>query len=145
VSKLKTARYGTTSWSAYNAALRKRGSLLIWLFKEMARHAPHEGGLAFPPVFSNAAIQFCHSIKELFKLPLWQTAGMAVSLLRLAGLEWPIQDYSILYPRQKTNNVQILYRHADGPLNLPVDCTGIKFLGDREWKVRKHAVQERRL
>ena len=122
-------------------ALRTRGSLLIWLDKEMTWHAPHEGR---PPVFSNAAIQFCLSIKVLFKLPLRQTAGMVASLLRLAGLDWPVPDYSTLCRRQKTLNVQIPYRRAGGPLNLLVDSTGIKFLGDGEWQARKHGVQDRR-
>src|SRR5574343_1535975 len=130
MSKPKPARYRTTNWSTYNAALRKRVSLLIWLDKEMAWHAPHEGRTGRPPVFSNAAIQFCLSIKVLFKLPLRQTAGMVASLLRLAGLDWPVPDYSTLCRRQKTLKVQIPYRRADGPLNLLVDSTGIKFLGD---------------
>ena len=109
MSKPKPARYRTTNWSTYNAALRKRGSLLIWLDKEMAWHAPHEGRTGRPPVFSNAAIQFCLSIKVLFKLPLRQTAGMVASLLRLAGLDWPVPDYSTLCRRQKTLKVQIPY------------------------------------
>ncbi|WP_037372424.1 IS5/IS1182 family transposase, partial [Salipiger mucosus] len=112
MSKPKPARYRTTNWSAYNAALRKRGSLLIWLDKEMVWHAPHEGRPGRPPVFSNAAIQFCLSIKVLFKLPLRQTAGLVASLLRLAGLDWPVPDYSTLSRRQKTLKVQIPYRRA---------------------------------
>ena len=40
--------------------------------------------------------------------------------------------------------VQIPYRRADGPLDLLVDCTDIKFLGDSEWLARKHGVQGRR-
>jgi len=36
MGKLSPARYYTTNWSSYNASLRKRGSLLIWLDKEMA-------------------------------------------------------------------------------------------------------------
>jgi hypothetical protein len=144
MSKPKTARYRTTNWSDYNAALRKRGSLLIWLDKEMTWHAPHEGRPGRPPVFSDAAIQFCLSIKVLFKLPLRQTAGMVASLLRLAGLDWRVQDYSTLCRRQKILKVQIPYRRADGPLNLLVDSTGIKFLGDGEWQARKHGVQGRR-
>ncbi|PKQ10469.1 MAG: IS5/IS1182 family transposase, partial [Alphaproteobacteria bacterium HGW-Alphaproteobacteria-1] len=40
MSKPKPARYRTTNWFTYNSALRKRGSLLIWLDKEMAWHAP---------------------------------------------------------------------------------------------------------
>jgi hypothetical protein len=86
----------------------------------MAWHAPHEGRSGRPPVFSNAAIQFCLSIKVLLKLPLRQTAGMVASLLRLAGLDWPVPDYSTLSRRQKTLKVQIPYRRAGGPLNLLV-------------------------
>ena len=82
--------------------------------------------------------------KILFKLPLRQTAGMVASLLKLAGLDWPVPDFSTLCRRQKTLAVQVPYRRADGPLNLRVDSTGIKFLGDGEWQARKHGVQGRR-
>lgn len=138
------ARYHTTNWSSYNAALRKRGSLLIWLDKEITWRAPHEGRPGRPSVFSNAATQFCLPIKVLFKLALRQTAGMVASLLRMAGLDWPVPDNSTLCRRQKTLAVQISYRRADGPLNLLVDSTGIKFLGDGEWQARSHCAQGRR-
>jgi hypothetical protein len=55
-----------------------------------------------------------------------------------------VPDYSTLCRRQKTLKVQIPYRRAEGPLNLLVDSTGIKFLGDGEWQARKHGVQGRR-
>ena len=144
MSKPSPARYRTTNWSSYNASLRKRGALLIWVDKDMAWRAPHEGQPGRPAVFSDAAIQFCLSIKILFKLPLRQTSGMVASLLKLAGLDWPVPDFSTLCRRQKTLAVQIPYRRADGPLNLLVDSTGIKFLGDGEWQARKHGVQARR-
>jgi hypothetical protein len=38
----------------------------------------------------------------------------------------------------------LTYRCAGGPLNLLVDGTGIKYLGDGEWQARKHGVQGRR-
>jgi hypothetical protein len=95
-------------------------------------------------VFSDAAIQFCLTIKVLFKLPLRQTTGMVASLLKMANLDWAVPDYTTLCRRQKTLAVQIPYRRADGPLNLLVDSTGIKFLGDGEWQARKHGVQGRR-
>ncbi len=185
MSKPKPARYRTTNWSTYNEALRKRGSLLIWLDKEMTWHAPHEGRPGAPAgLFEcrNPVLPICcptghcvamsrKGIKVLFKLPLRQTAGMVASLLRLAGLDWPVPDYSTLCRRQKTLKVQIPYRRSDGPLNLLVpsrdivgampcrvtDSTGIKFLGDGalswflskplpggKWQARKHGVQGRR-
>lgn len=69
---------------------------------------------------------------------------MVASLLKMAGLDWEVPDYTTLCRRQKTWAVQIPYRHADGPLNLHVDSTRIKFLGDGDWQVRKRGVQDRR-
>lgn len=97
-----------------------------------------------PPVFSDAAIQFCLIVKVLFGLPLRQTTGMVSSILQMAGLDWPVPDFSTLSRRQKTITVEISSRRAAGPLNLLVDSTGIKFLGDGEWLARKHGTHRRR-
>ncbi len=69
MSKLSAARNHTTNLPGYNAALRKHGSLLIWLDKEMTWLAPPDGNPGRPAAFSDAAIQFCLTIKVLFKLP----------------------------------------------------------------------------
>lgn len=132
------------NWSSYNASLRKRGALLIWVDKNMNWRAPREGRPEGPPVFFDAAIQGYLSIKVQFRLPLRQTAGMVASLLKLAGLDWPVPDFSTLCRRQKTLAVHVPCRRANGPLNLLVDSPGIKFLGDGEWQARKHQVQGRR-
>ena len=58
------------------AALRKRGSLLIWLDKDMTWLASHDGSPGRRAVFSDAAIQFFLTIKVLFELPLRQATGM---------------------------------------------------------------------
>jgi hypothetical protein len=63
MTKPSPARYRTTNWSSYTASLKKRGSLLIWLDKAMSWLARPEGSLGRPAVFSDAAIQFCLSIK----------------------------------------------------------------------------------
>jgi hypothetical protein len=144
MTKPSPVRYRTTNWPSYNAALKKRGSLLIWLDKEMTWLAPHEGCPGRPAIFSDAAIEFCLTIKVLFKLPLRQTTGLVASLLRMSNLDWPVPNYSPLCRRQKTLAVQIPYRRSDGRLNLLVDSTGIKFLGDGEWQARKHGAQGRR-
>ncbi|MHA7870691.1 MAG: transposase, partial [Salipiger thiooxidans] len=59
MSKPTPTRYRTTNWSDYNAALRKRGEMLIWFDNDMTWLAPHDGRAGRPPVFSDAAIQFC--------------------------------------------------------------------------------------
>ena len=93
--------------------------------------ASHRAGR--PQTFSDAAIQFCLSIKVLFGLALRQTIGMVASLLELAGLDWPVPDYSTLCRRQKTVTIQVPFRRSDGNLNLLVDSTGVKMRGDGEW------------
>ena len=144
MSKPVPARYRTTNWSSYNAALRRRGSLLVWLDRDMEWLAPKRGRPGRPETFSDAAIQFCLSIKVLFGLALRQTIGMVASLLRLAGLDWPVPDFSTLCRRQRSVTIQIPYRRSGGNLNLLIDSTGVKVRGDGEWQVRKHGPSRRR-
>ena len=129
---------------SYNDALKQRGSLLIWLDKDMAWLAQKAGRLGGPPVFTDAAIQFCLIVKVLFGPPLRQTTGMVGSILSMAALGWSVPDFSTLSRRQKTITVQMSNRRAPRSLNLLVDSTGIKFLGDGEWLARKHGTHRRR-
>lgn len=138
------ARYKTTNWAAYNAALKARGSLTIWLDKDMLWYAPASGRRGRQHIYSDAAIQFCLSIKCLFGLPLRQSLGLVESLLRMAGLEWRVPDFSTVSRRQKSLRVQLPYRASTTGLDLLVDSTGIKFLGEGEWKRKKHGAEYRR-
>lgn len=117
---------------------------MVWLDQEMDWLAPASRRPGRPQTFSDAAIQFCLSIKVLFGLALRQTIGMVASLLKLAGLDWPVPDYSTLCRRQKTVTIQIPFRRAGGNLKLLVDSTGVKMRGDGEWQVRKYGPGRRR-
>jgi hypothetical protein len=145
MSKPASVRYRTTNWSEYNSSLRRRGSLLVWFDPEMVWLAPASGRPGRPQTFSDAAIQFCLSIKVLFGLALRQTIGMVASLLKLAGLDdWPVPDFSTLCRRQRSVAIQVPYRRSGGDLNLLVDSTGVKIRGDGEWQVRRHGASRRR-
>ena len=109
------ARNRTMNWSSDSQALCKLGSLLIhwpvddclqspkaWLNKGMTWLAPHVGRPGRHAVIADAAIQFCLTIKVLFKLPLRQTIGMVASLLKMANLDWAVPDYTTLCRWQKT-------------------------------------------
>lgn len=78
--------------------------------------APHDGnpvGLRCSPTLQSSSAP---TIKVLFKLPLRQTTRMLACLLKMAGLDWTVRDYTTLCRRQKT--LAIPYRRADCPLNL---------------------------
>ena len=144
MSKPTRPQYKATNWPAYNRALRKRGSLTVWFDKDMRWLAPLTGKNGRNPTFSDAAIQFCLTIKGVFGLPLRQTIGMVESLIQLSGLDWPVPDFSTLSRRQKTIEVSIPYRPQTGALHLLIDSTGIKFRGEGEWKRKKHGAEYRR-
>jgi len=110
----------------------------------MQWYAPASGKSGRQQIFSDAAIQFCLSIKCLFGLALRQSLGLVQSLLRMAGLDWKVPDFSTVSRRQKTLRVQLPYRASTTALDLLVDSTGIKFLGEGEWKRKKHGAEYRR-
>ena len=141
--KVRT-RYRTTNWSQYNAALKARGSLTLWLDRAMRWLVEVTGKRGRGKLFSDAAIEFCLDIKCLFNQPLRQALGMVQSLLQLAQLDWPVPDFSTICRRQKSLQVQLSYRPSPQPLNLLVDSTGIKSVGEGEWKRKKHGPEYRR-
>jgi hypothetical protein len=141
-----TKRYRTRNWREYDRGLIARGDLTIWLSPDLDWNAP-EGGArrGRPMVFSDAAIQCALTLKVIFGLPLRAAQGLVASLLRLAGLDWPVPHYSTLSRRQKDLTVVIPCRSRSEPLHLVVDSTGLKVLGEGEWKVKRHGADRRRV
>ena len=90
-------------------------------------------------------------------MPLRQTTRFVESLLRLAGLDCKVPDFSTLCRRQKTLNVAIPYRGGSEPLYLLIDGeafsaigpgtmpNGIKAEGEVEWNAPKHGGPKKRL
>lgn len=137
--------YKTKNWPAYNEALKRRGSLTIWLDPEMTWDAAPTGRRGRQQTYSDAAIQTCLAMKVLFGMALRQTTGFVESLLKLIGLDWAVPDFSTLSRRQKTLAVNIPYRGSKGPLHLLIDSTGIKVESEGEWNARKHGGSKRRV
>lgn len=92
------------------------------------------------PKCSDEAISFCLSIKCLFNLPLRKSFGLIGS----AHLDWEVLDHTTVCRRQRRLQVQIGYRRSQGPLHQLVDSSGIQFLGEGEWKRKKHGAEYRR-
>jgi hypothetical protein len=83
-------------------------------------------------------------IKSLFRLSLHIVTGFVQSLIRLCGLTWIAPYYSTLCRRQKHIDIQISYEKSCNGLHILVDSTGLKFLGEGEWKRKKHQPEYRR-
>ena len=141
MSQPTPATYKTTNWPSYNEALEHRGSLTIWFAPEMRWDAAPTGKRGRRPIYSDAAVQTCLTMKVLFGMALRQTTGFVESLLKLVGLDWTVPDFSTLSGRQKTLVVNIPSRDSRGPSHLLVDSTGIK----GECHARKHGGIKRRV
>lgn len=130
--------YRTTNWSSYNQALIKRGNISIWFDPATQWYPPSKGKQGRNQTYSDAAIECCLMIKFLFRLSLRMVTGFAQSLIKFCGLNWTAPDYSTLCRRQKHIDIAISYQKSPDGLHLLVDSTGLKFLGEGEWKRKKH-------
>ena len=139
-------RYRTRNWREYDRGLIARGDLTVWISPDLSWHgAEGTGRRGRLRVFTDAAIQAVLTLNVLYQLPLRAAQGMAGSLIRLAHLDWQVPHYSTLSRRQRDLTVTIPYRARSGPLHLVIDSTGLKVLGEGEWKVRKHGADKRRV
>ncbi|MDB5373645.1 MAG: transposase domain protein, partial [Belnapia sp.] len=82
ISRPTRPTYKTRNWPAYNEGLKRRGSLTIWFDQEMTWEAVPTGKRGRQPVYSDAAVQTCLTMKVLFGMALRQTTGFVESLLR---------------------------------------------------------------
>ena len=139
-------RYKVTNWAAYDAALRQRGSLTVWVSEEAiaawraeARTTP--GG---QPHYSALAIGTALTLRAVFRLGLRQTEGLLGSILQLLGLDLAVPDHTTLSRRAATLVLPGRPRWGTEPLHLLVDSTGLKLGGPGEWLVDKHGTRKRR-
>lgn len=133
--------YKLTNWSNYNASLKRRGSLMVWLSDDIEKWWYYQkdqkpGGEV---VYSDKAIECCLTLKHLFNLGYRQTEGFIRSLFHLSGYYLKVPSYTQIQRRSKDLSVSIkVSQVTKGPIQLVIDSTGLKVYGEGEWKVRKH-------
>jgi hypothetical protein len=137
--------YRIRNWKQYNDALVRRGSLTLWVEREMLQawryQGPSRRGAQFR--FSDTAIECLLTLRSVYHLTLRATEGFAHSLFGLMDLDLPVPDYTTLCRRAATVRIT-LPKKATGPLHLVLDSTGLKVYGEGEWKVRQHGYSKRR-
>ena len=89
-------RYRVTNGPEYGAALRRRGSLTVWLTDEAiaawrAEPRTTPGG---QPHYSTLAIRTALTMRAVFRLALRQTEGLIGSVIALLGLYLTVPDHS---------------------------------------------------
>ena len=144
--KIPKTKYRVTNWPEYNEALRRRGDVTVW-FDLAAVSGWRAVGIrkrGGQRRYSDLAIEICLALRAVFGLALRQVQGFVRSLLRLAGLDLPVPDYSTLCRRSALLKVTPDSRPKAGRVTLIVDSTGLRIHGGRDWMREKHGIRNQR-
>ncbi|NPD70050.1 IS5 family transposase (plasmid) [Lichenicola cladoniae] len=140
------ARRRVMNWAAYEAGLRQRGDLTLWLDTAALSgwHAPRRTTPGGQPVYAEVAIELVLTLRLVFHLALRQAEGFARSVLRLLGLDLCVPDHSTLSRRGRAfAGRQPRAARRDEPVHVVLDSTGLQVFGQGEWDAEKHGCTPR--
>jgi len=127
--KYTKARYRIRNWAEYEAGLKKRGDLTVWLSDValQAWLAPPSGKPGGQRTYADNAIEAALTIRMVFHLPLRQTEGFLRCLTELLEIDLPIPDHTTLSRRlKKLSDIQFRGLRTDRPIHLLIDSTGLR-------------------
>ena len=131
------------NWPAYEAGLRRRGSLTLWI-EDAALGDWQITGPGRQARYTDAAIQTSLMLRMAFKLALRQTEGLMMSVLTLMGLTLSAPDHSTVSRRAAVLPVIQPAHVPQGPLHVLIDSTGLQVYGAGQWLEAKHGAKSRR-
>ena len=131
------------NWPEYEAGLRRRGSLTLWIEDAALDHWQTfgPGGQAR---YKDAAIQTTLMVRTAFRLALRQTEGLMASVITLMDLKISAPDHSTISRRAVTLAVIQAASVPHGPLHLLIDSSGLQVYGAGQWLEAKHGAKSRR-
>jgi transposase len=144
--RIPMARYRVKNWRDYDAALRRRGDLTVWVTAEAieAWTPANTGRRGRPQRYSEIVVETGLMLRLAFARPWRQTEGMLASIMRLLGLDLPVPDHTTFSRRSVDLSVAKAVRTATGPVNVVIDSTGLKVFGAGDWQREKHGGKGRR-
>jgi hypothetical protein len=147
---IEKMNFRVTNWPAYEAGLRRRGSLTLWLTPDALSgwQAPRRKTRGGQHRYSDLAIETALTLGLVFGLRLRQVEGLLESMLQLMGLALAVPDHTTLSRRARTWQPPRKRpgRHLPPgePLHILVDSTGLQVYGAGQWLAEKHGGRSRR-
>lgn len=143
-------KFKVTNWAEYEAGLRRRGSLTLWITPEALAgwSAPRRTTPGGQSRYSDLEIETTLMLGMVFGLRLRQSEGLLGSVLDMMGLDLPVPDHTTLSRRARTwkpsGKSKDRQHMADGPIHVLVDSAGLKIYGAGQWLEEKHGSKSRR-
>jgi len=140
-------KFRVRNWREYDAALRARGSLTMWVTPEAlecwtAQPRTTRGGQSS---YSDLAIETSLMLRLVFGQPLRQTEGLMASIFDLLELDLKAPDHSTV--SRRAMNLELISKRCAlpaGPAHILIDSTGLKVFGAGAWLQEKHGRKSRR-
>ena len=122
------ARYRIRNGREYEAGLKRRGDLTLWLDEAAIAgwHASRRTTPGGQALYSDLAIELVLILRLVFHLALRPAEGFVASVLRLLGLDLPVPDHTTLSRRGRTSANRRPQVVPHGPLHLLLDSTGLR-------------------
>jgi Transposase DDE domain len=97
-------KFKVRNWASYEAGLRRRGSLTLWVTDEAIAkwQAPPRQSPGGQAHYSDMAIETALMLRLTFHFPLRQTEGFMESIFALLGMTVSAPDHSTLSRRATT-------------------------------------------
>jgi hypothetical protein len=97
------AKYRVRNWPEYEAGLRQRGNITLWLDEAALAewNAPRRTTPGGQARYSDLAIELVLTLRLVFQLALRQAEEFVRSMLRLLGFELRVPDHTTLSRRSR--------------------------------------------
>ena len=127
--------YRVSNWPQYEAGLRQRGSLTVWLGLEpgqttvpgWAPPADRKLKRGGQQLYSDHAIETAVTLGMVFNLPTRQTEGFLRSLFALLDLANEVPDHTTICRRMaKLGKVPLNARQSRRPVHILIDSSGLR-------------------
>ena len=123
--------YKTSNWPEYEAGLRQRGSLTVWISQdELKGWGPRKRGQRKPggqEQYSNHAIETALTVGMVLHLGLRQAEGFLRSLFSVLNLDCRAPDHTTISRRaRKLGKLSICRPAGKTPVHILIDSTGLK-------------------
>jgi Transposase DDE domain len=106
---MKKHTYRIRNWSEYNASLKKRGSLTVWVSPEAVENWTTDeltGQQGASPTYTDLAIETMATVQAIYGLAGRQTQGFLQSVFELIKLDLTVPDHSTLSRRRRVRPSQ---------------------------------------
>ena len=131
------------NWAEYEAGLRRRGSLTLWI-EDAVLDRWQRVGPNGQARYEDIAIETCLMLRSAFKMALRQTEGLMASVLTLMNLTITAPDHTTVSRRAVGRPVLKSPPAPKGPLHVLIDSTGLQVFGAGQWLEEKHGAKSRR-